>query len=56
LLMLIVTVGGWSKLEGLVPVNIIWSWLPDDRLLRAGWARGLLPLAAALGALMFVSP
>jgi len=55
LLMLIVTVGGWSKLEGLVPVNIIWSVVYLTiayYVLR--WARGLLPIAAALGALMFV--
>jgi hypothetical protein len=55
LLMLIVTVGGWSKLEGLLPVNIIWSAVYLTiayYVLR--WARGLLPIAAALGALMFV--
>jgi len=55
LLMLIVTVGGWSKLEGLLPVNIIWSVVYLTiayYVLR--WARGLLPIAAALGALMFV--
>jgi hypothetical protein len=55
LLMLIVTVGGWSKLEGLLPVNIIWSAVYLTiayYVLR--WARGLLPIAAALAALMFV--
>ena len=53
--MLIVTVGGWSKLAGLLPVNIIWCvvyLMIAYYVLR--WARGLLPIAAALGALMFV--
>jgi hypothetical protein len=55
LLMLIVTVGGWSKLAGLLPVNIIWCAVYLTiayYVLR--WARGLLPIAAALGSLMLV--
>jgi hypothetical protein len=52
-LMLVVTIGGWSKLAGLVPVNIIWSGV---YLVMAyyvmRWARDLLPIAVGLGALM----
>ena len=55
LLMLVVTVGGWSKLAGLEPVNLIWCGV---YLVMAyyvmRWARGLLPIAVGLGALMFV--
>ena len=55
LLMLLVTVGGWSKLAGLEPVNIIWCavyLVMAFYVMR--WARGLLPIASALAALMFV--
>ena len=55
LLMLFVTVGGWSKLDGLEPVNIIWCavyLVMAFYVMR--WARGLLPIASALAALMFV--
>jgi hypothetical protein len=55
LLMLVVTVGGWSKLAGLLPVNLIWCLVYLTLayyVLR--WARGLLPIAAALAALLFV--
>lgn len=55
LLMLFVTAGGWSKLDGLEPVNIIWCLV---YLVMAfyvmRWARELLPIAVGLGALMFV--
>ena len=48
-LMLIVTIGGWSKLQGLKPVNFAWCLV---YLLFAfyisRWARGLLPIAAAM--------
>ncbi len=48
--MLVLTIGGWSKLEGLKPVNFVWCLL---YLIIAvyiwRWARGLLPIAAALG-------
>jgi hypothetical protein len=55
LLMLVVTVGGWSKLAGLLPVNLIWCVVYVTiayYVLR--WARGLLPIAAALAALLLV--
>lgn len=53
LLMLLATFGGWSKLEGLIPLNIAWCvvYLAIARYVMH-WARGLLPIAAALGALM----
>jgi lysylphosphatidylglycerol synthetase-like protein (DUF2156 family) len=54
--MLVLTVGGWSKLEGLKPVNFIWCLL---YLIIAiyiwRWARGLLPIAAALGILLLIT-
>jgi hypothetical protein len=52
-LILVVTVGGWSKLAGLEPVNIIWCVVyvvMAYYVLR--WARELLPIAVGLGALM----
>jgi hypothetical protein len=55
LLMLFVTAGGWSKLDGLEPLNIIWCLVylvMAFYVLR--WARELLPIAVGLGALMFV--
>jgi hypothetical protein len=53
LLMLLATFGGWSKLEGLIPLNLAWClvYLVIARYVMH-WARGLLPIAAALGALM----
>jgi lysylphosphatidylglycerol synthetase-like protein (DUF2156 family) len=54
-LMLLVTIGGWSKLQGLKPVNIIWCLV---YLLIAyyvaRWNRGLLPIAAALAILLLI--
>jgi hypothetical protein len=54
-LMLIVTVGGWSKLEGLRPVNFIWCAL---YLIVAfyiwRWSRGLLPIGAAIAILLLI--
>jgi hypothetical protein len=54
-LMLIVTVGGWSKLQGLKPVNFVWSAvyvLIAIYVFR--WTRGLLPIAAALAILLLI--
>jgi hypothetical protein len=52
-LMLTVTVGGWSKLEGMTPVNFVWSAAyVVMAFFIAKWARGLLPIAAALGLLL----
>ena len=55
LLMLAVTVGGWSKLAGLEPVNIIWCVVYLVMALYVmRWARELLPIAIGLGTLMLV--
>jgi hypothetical protein len=55
LVILLMTFGGWSKMEGLMPLDIIWCLV---YLVMAWyvikWARGLLPIAAALGALMLI--
>jgi hypothetical protein len=53
LLVLLATLGGWSKLEGLIPLNLAWclAYVVIARHVMR-WARGLLPIAGALGALM----
>jgi hypothetical protein len=52
-LMLAVTVGGWSKLEGMTPVNFIWCAVYlVMAVFIARWARGLLPIAGVLGLLL----
>ncbi|MFZ1994564.1 MAG: hypothetical protein WAU75_10670 [Solirubrobacteraceae bacterium] len=54
-LMIILTVGGWSKLQGMKPVNFIWSavyLVLAFYILR--WARGILPIAAALAMLLLI--
>jgi hypothetical protein len=55
-LMLIVTIGGWSKLQGLKPVNFIWCivYLTIAFFIGGKWARGLLPIAAALAILLLI--
>lgn len=54
-LILILTVGGWSKLQGLKPVNIGWALVYlIIAFYLARWNRGLLPIAAALGILLLV--
>lgn len=54
-LMLIVTVGGWSKLQGMQPVNFMWMALyVVVAIYIARWARGLLPIAAALAILLLI--
>jgi hypothetical protein len=54
-LMLIVTIGGWSKLQGLKPVNFAWCLV---YLIIAvyvqRWTRGLLPIAAAMAVLLLI--
>ncbi len=54
-LMLIVTFGGWSKLQGLKPFNFAWCII---YLILAyytwRWNRGVLPIAAALGILLLI--
>jgi hypothetical protein len=54
-LMLIVTIGGWSKLQGLKPVNIAWALIYlIIAFYVARWNRGLLPIAAALAILLLI--
>jgi lysylphosphatidylglycerol synthetase-like protein (DUF2156 family) len=55
-LMLIVTVGAWSKLAGLKPVNIVWILVYLILAFYvARWRRGMLPIAAALGVLLLMT-
>jgi hypothetical protein len=54
-LMLIVTVGGWSKLQGLKPVNFAWMLVYlIAAVYIARWSRGLLPMAAAFAMLLLI--
>lgn len=54
-MMLIITVGGWSELEGLKPVNFFWC---IAYLVLAfyvwRWSRGVLPIAAGLAVLLLM--
>jgi hypothetical protein len=54
-LLLAVTIGGWSKLQGMAAVNFVWCGV---YLIIAyyvwRWSRGLLPIAAALGILLLI--
>jgi len=54
-LILIVTIGGWSQLEGMKPLNFFWCiayLIIAFYVLR--WARGMLPIAAGLAILMLM--
>jgi lysylphosphatidylglycerol synthetase-like protein (DUF2156 family) len=55
-LMLIVTIGGWSKLQGLKAVNFAWCivYLIIAFYIATRWARGLLPIAAAMAILLLI--
>jgi len=55
-LMLIVTVGGWSKLQGMKPVNFVWMavYLILAYYIGTRWARGLLPIATAMAILLLI--
>lgn len=52
-LIMVLTVGGWSELQGMKPLDFIWSVV---YLVLAfyvwRWARGLLPIAAVLAVLL----
>ena len=54
-LLLVLTIGGWSQLEGMKPINFIWC---AAYLIIAfyiwGWARGMLPIAAGLAVLLLM--
>jgi hypothetical protein len=54
-LMLIVTIGGWSKLQGLKPINFVWALVYlAFAYYVARWTRGLLPIAAAMAVLLLI--
>jgi hypothetical protein len=55
-LLLIVTIGGWSQLEGMKPVNFLWcvAYLTIAFYIWARWARGMLPIAAGLASLLLM--
>ena len=52
-LILIVTIGGWSVLQGALPIQIGYILVYFVMAFYASrWSRGVLPLAAALGVLL----
>ena len=54
-LVLIVTVGGWSVLEGAIPVQIAYIAIYLTlAFFAARWNRGVLPVAAALAVLLAI--
>jgi presenilin-like A22 family membrane protease len=54
-LVLIVTIGGWSVLQGMVPVQIAYVLIYVTLAFYAGrWNRGVLPVAAALAVLLAI--
>jgi FtsH-binding integral membrane protein len=54
-LMIVITIGAWDALVGAKPLQIIWIVLYIVlAFFVARWSRGVLPLAAALGIVLFV--
>lgn len=55
-LLLIVTIGGWSQLEGMKLINFIWcgAYLIIAFYIWGRWARGMLPIAAGLAVLLLM--
>ncbi len=55
-LMALITIGGWSKLQGLKALDIIWIllYLVLAFYVGAKWSRGALTLSAALGILLLI--
>jgi hypothetical protein len=55
-LVLIVTVGGWSQLEGMKPLNFFWcaAYLILAFYIFVRWSRGMLPIAAGLAILLLM--
>jgi hypothetical protein len=53
-IMLLITIGGWSKLQGMKPVNFAWCivYLLIAYFVTRRWARGLLPIAAAMAIML----
>ncbi len=56
-IMLAITIGGWTKLQGLKPVDFVWaaSYVIIAFYVTRRWARGLLPIAAALAVLLLIT-
>src|SRR5437764_5112843 len=55
-LLLIVTIGGWSQLEGMKPINFVWclAYLIIAFYIFVRWSRGMLPIAAGLAILLLM--
>src|ERR1700751_3214060 len=55
-LLLIVTIGGWSQLEGMKPLNFFWciAYLLLAFYIFLRWSRGALPIAAGLAVLLLM--
>jgi hypothetical protein len=55
-LLVIVTIGGWSQLEGMKPLNFFWciAYLIIAYYIFARWSRGMLPIAAGLAVLLLM--
>jgi lysylphosphatidylglycerol synthetase-like protein (DUF2156 family) len=55
-LLLIITIGGWSQLEGMKPINFVWciAYLIIAFYVFVRWARGMLPIAAGLAILLLM--
>ena len=52
-LIFIITIGGWSKLQGMKPINVMWALLYLlIAFYIARWKAGLLPIAAAFAILL----
>lgn len=50
-----ITIGSWSQLQGLTPLNFLWCTAYLVIAFYVGrWARGLLPIAAALAVLLLL--
>jgi lysylphosphatidylglycerol synthetase-like protein (DUF2156 family) len=55
-LLLIVTIGGWSQLEGMKPINFFMcvAYVIIAFYIFVRWARGMLPIAAGLAILLLM--
>jgi hypothetical protein len=55
-LMLILIIGGWSKLQGLKAVDFVWcaAYLLMAFYIATRWARGLLPITTGLALMLLI--
>lgn len=54
-LMVVITAGGWDALQGAKPIQIVYILLYVTLVIFAlRWARGMLPIAAALGIILAI--